>query len=81
MDAPLGKQLRRRAVPGRSTPLPAQKWADLGRRVPGQVGHRALGNNVPAARTGLIQHVQNARGAVAHGAGQLHPLALTGGKR
>ena len=130
MDAPLGKQLRRRAVPGRSTPLPAQKRADLGRRVPGQVGHRALGNDVPAARTGLgahldepvrlrqhlcvvinehhrvavgdqvvhdavqahdvggvqpdgrlVQHVQNAGGAVAHGAGQLHPLALAGGKR
>ena len=130
MDAPLGKQLRRRAVPGRSTPLPTQKRADLGRRVPGQVGHRALGNDVPAARTGLgahldepvrlrqhlcvvinehhrvavgdqvvhdavqaddvggvqpdgrlVQHVQNARGAVAHGASQLHPLALTGGKR
>ena len=57
MDAPLGKQLRRRAVPGRSTPLLTQKRADLGRRVPGQVGHRALGNDVPAARTGLGAHL------------------------
>ena len=29
---------------------------------------------------GFIQHIQNAGSAVAHRAGQLHTLALTGGK-
>ena len=29
----------------------------------------------------LIQHVEDARRAVAHGTGQLHPLALAGGER
>ena len=29
----------------------------------------------------LVQHIQNAGRAVAHGAGQLHPLPLTGGER
>ena len=29
----------------------------------------------------FVEHVEHAGGAVAHGAGQLHPLALTGGKR
>ena len=28
----------------------------------------------------LIEHIEHAGRAVAHGAGQLHPLALTGGK-
>ena len=29
----------------------------------------------------LVQHVQHAGGSVAHGAGQLHALALSGGQR
>ena len=128
-DAPLGEKLLRRAVCGGGVPCPAQKGAYLGCRVRGQVGHRPLCNDAPAAcaRLGahlnqpigfrqhlgimvnqhhrvavrnqivhhavqphdvggvqpdgrLIQHIEHASGAVAHGAGQLHPLALPCGK-
>ena len=47
------------------------------------VHHPGQAHNIGRVQTDgrLVQHIENARCAVADGAGQLHPLALAGGER
>ena len=46
------------------------------------VHHTGKPHNIGGMQTdgGLVQHIENTGGAVAHRAGKLHPLALSGGE-